>query len=84
MLNVITCMNQCAMASLNLADCYSQFAVIPTNGVAVPISFPLSIDGMAVVIVICLCLWFQLNIACRDLDALLLWIWKSCSRFTNT
>lgn len=49
MLNTIFFLYHCAMASLNLVDCQSRFAIIGTDGEGVPISFPLGSDGLAVI-----------------------------------
>ena len=56
------------MASLNLVDCQSRFAIIGTDGEGVPISFPLGSDGLAVITTIWLNLQFQLNIASLHID----------------
>jgi hypothetical protein len=61
MLSIISCFHHYAMASLNLIDHHTSFAVNQADGEGVPISFPLGTDGLVVVIAICLGLRFQFN-----------------------
>ena len=56
------------MASMNLANYISRFAIIRADGSGVQISFPLGSDGMAIVTAICLDLQSQLNIDSLHID----------------
>jgi hypothetical protein len=56
------------MASVIIAPFSTSFAIIRVDGDGVPISFPLGSDGLASVSVVCLGLWFQLNIASLHID----------------
>jgi hypothetical protein len=66
--NHISNLYQSAMASMNLADYLSSFALIQADGEGVLISFPLGSDGIAVVTIIRLGLRFQLNIDSLHID----------------
>jgi hypothetical protein len=66
--NHISNLYQSTMASVNLVDHLSSFAVPRADGEGVPISCPLGSDGIAVVTTICLGLWFQLNIDSLHID----------------
>jgi hypothetical protein len=56
------------MASVNLVDHISRFAVIQADGEGVPISFPLGSDGIAVITTIRLSLRFQLKVDSLHID----------------
>jgi hypothetical protein len=68
MLKINSTLYQSVMASVNLADHVSRFAVIRADGEGVPISFPLGSDGIAIVTTIRLNLRFQLNMDSLHID----------------
>jgi hypothetical protein len=56
------------MASLNLPNCHSSYAIVRANGEGIQILFPLDSNEFAVVTTIRLSLWFQLNVTSLHID----------------
>jgi hypothetical protein len=67
-MHTISSFAQCKMASKSVGTFCISFATIRADGDGVPISFPLSSDGLASVSAVRLGLWFQLNIASLHID----------------